>query len=60
MPTKDKEEELFEKIKYQSNNMTHVIQHIIEYCQPEDIFPTSELDKWAESEGYIKGEHQND
>lgn len=27
---------------------------------PEDIFNQSELEKWAESEGYIKAETQND
>lgn len=39
-------------------------EDIIEWVQgnldPEDVFPTTMLERWAEAEGYIKAETKND
>lgn len=37
-----------------------LIAYVSANMGPEEIFSTTELEKWAESEGYIKAETQND
>lgn len=38
------------------HNIEHedLIEYIKDHLSPEELFPTSELEKWAESEGYTR------
>jgi hypothetical protein len=41
---------MFDKMQF----MKSAIDWIAENMNPEEIFSTTQLDRWAESEGYIK------
>lgn len=46
--------ELFEKLLSMSPRPDDVIEWVKNNLNPEDVFSTTQLDKWAESEGYVK------
>jgi len=57
------------QVEIEGFNVEHLLDYIDEedikdwvknHLSVDDVFSTSELDKWAESEGYIKAETQND
>lgn len=43
-----------DEIKMQSTTLDFAIEWIGKNLDPEDVFSTKDLDRWAESEGYIK------
>lgn len=53
-------ESFFETVVGQHLNYAIMYDDCLEWIRqnlnPEDVFSTTQLDKWAESEGYIKGQ----
>ena len=48
----------FSKFMIGEKPLDSVVNWIKDNLDPEDIFSTTQLDKWAESEGYIKPDNQ--
>jgi len=47
-------------IEVDASCIPDIVDWVRRNFNPDDVFSTTELDKWAESEGYIKTETQND
>lgn len=48
---------LFRDFVKSEPDLEEMLSWIRDNCNPEDVFPSTELDKWAESEGYTKPEN---
>lgn len=64
MPTVTQLQEFTDMVVVQNINNNCVYEDALAWIRsqlnPEDVFSTDQLEKWAESEGYIKAETQND
>lgn len=46
------------KVEITHSNVDQIIEWVSQHYGPEDVFSTTQLDKWAESEGYTKDNNQ--
>ena len=64
MPTVTQLQEFTDMIILQNINVNCVYEDTLAWVRgnlnPEDVFSTTQLEKWAESEGYIKGGPEDD
>lgn len=58
MPTSEQTKNFQDWLMPEVNLLENAIDWFRENMNPEDVFTTTQLEKWAESEGYIKQSEQ--
>lgn len=54
MPSASQDNAFAESVLNYSVSLDNAIDWIRDNLDPEDVFSTTQLEKWAESEGYVK------